>query len=93
MFLQGELEHRSPKARFSRTDKKSFIKQMAQIERRQARLRRIRRQLPTHMIKQREPVVKSPEEHHHIGFSQNNHEHIGTFLQKHTGDPAIQVSA
>ena len=65
---------------------------MAQIERRQARLRRIRRKLPSHVLKQREIVTKSPHEHHHIGHSQNNYEHVGTFLQKHTGDPAIQVS-
>jgi len=89
--IQGELEHRSPKARFNRTDKKQFVKQIAQIERRQARLRRIRSRLPVHVLKQRERVVKSPLEHHHIGRSQNNHEHIGTFLRKHTGDPAVQV--
>jgi hypothetical protein len=38
-YLKGELEHRSPKARYTRTSRKGFIKQMTQIERRQARIR------------------------------------------------------
>lgn len=29
--------------------------------------------------------------HHHIGKSQNEPEHIGTFLSKNAGDPAIKV--
>ena len=39
---QGELEHRTSKARFRRTDKKQFVKQMAGIERCEARIRYIR---------------------------------------------------
>lgn len=43
LFLtQGELEHRSPKSRYTCTDRKGFIKQLTVIERRQARIRRIR---------------------------------------------------
>ncbi|KAG6825349.1 hypothetical protein H0H92_004011 [Tricholoma furcatifolium] len=37
----GELEHRWPKGNYRRTSKKDYQKQLAQIERRQARLRRI----------------------------------------------------
>jgi hypothetical protein len=44
-FVQGELEHRTRKARYRRTDRKNFQKQLAQIERRTARLRRIRARL------------------------------------------------
>lgn len=33
----------------------------------------------------------SPKTHHHIGKSQNNAEHIGTFLSANTGDPAVKV--
>lgn len=40
-----------------------------------------------------EIVGNTPQEHHHIGLSQNLHEHIGTFLRKHAGDPAIKVCA
>jgi hypothetical protein len=88
---QGELEHRAPKARYKRTDRhpKRFIKQLAQIERRQARIRRIRARTASH--RPREHVASTPHEHHHISVSQNDHEHIGTFLRDNTGDPAIQV--
>ncbi|KAG6830763.1 hypothetical protein H0H92_014844 [Tricholoma furcatifolium] len=40
-MVQGELEHRWPKGNYRRTSKKDYQKQLAQIERRQARLRRI----------------------------------------------------
>ncbi|KAF6761428.1 hypothetical protein DFP72DRAFT_1062420 [Ephemerocybe angulata] len=41
----GELCHRLPKSWYKRTDKKDFVGQMAQIERRQARLLKIREDL------------------------------------------------
>ncbi|KAF8063262.1 hypothetical protein FPV67DRAFT_1563422 [Lyophyllum atratum] len=41
----GELEHRVPKGNYKRTSKKQFQKQLAQIERRQSRLRRIKQKL------------------------------------------------
>jgi hypothetical protein len=67
--------------------------QLARIERREARLRRLRAKLnqdsPTHA----EPVANTPQQHHHIGSSQKLYEHIGTFLQKFSGDPAVKVSA
>ena len=91
-YLQGELEHRSPKARFSRTNHKHFIKQLTQIERRQARLRRIRARhkeagRPTH-----EEVPISLNAHHVIGKSQNYPEHIPSFLQNNASDPAVKVN-
>ncbi len=42
---QMELEHRSPKSRYRRTSHKQFEKQLGHIERRQARIRRIRQKL------------------------------------------------
>jgi hypothetical protein len=36
-------------------------------------------------------VARTPEEHYHIGVSAKNHLHIGIFLSKNAGDPAIQV--
>jgi hypothetical protein len=90
--MQGELEHRRPKARFKRTDKKrEFVRQMARIERREFRLRRIRARLSGKSKMPCEAVGSAPHEHHHIGVSQNNFEHIGTFLQNHAGDPATKV--
>jgi hypothetical protein len=68
-----------------------FVKQLAQIERRQARIRRIQARLHHNKQTQREAVANTPHEHHHIGLSQNQHEHIGTFLRKNTSDPAVKV--
>jgi hypothetical protein len=36
-------------------------------------------------------VATAPDAHHHIGSSQNCHEHILSFLREHEGDPAIRV--
>jgi hypothetical protein len=63
------------------------VKQLARIERREARLRRIRSKLE----RQSEIVAKTLQEHHHIGLSQDLYQHIGTFLQRNAGDPAIKV--
>ncbi|EDQ99293.1 uncharacterized protein LACBIDRAFT_335113 [Laccaria bicolor S238N-H82] len=41
----SELELRNPKSRYKRTSRKKFIKQLTEIERRQAQLRRIRQKL------------------------------------------------
>lgn len=86
----GELEHRTPKARYKRTDKKAFVRQLARIERREARLRRLQAKLRKDSNVHAEAVAHAPQEHHHIGSSQNVYEHIGTFLRNHSGDPAIQ---
>lgn len=88
---QGELEHRTPKARYSRTNRKEFVKQMAQLERRQARIRRIRAKNFATVNIDAEALPSTPDVHHHIGKSQNNSEHIGLFVQKHLGDPAVKV--
>ena len=90
---QGELEHRESKSGYKRTDRKSFVKQLTQIERRKARIRRIRARLAKDGDLGCEPehLANTPQEHHHIGLAQNRYEHIGTFLRRHQGDPAIQV--
>jgi len=63
---------------------------MTQIERRQTRIRRIKHKLSLKNA-QEEDVATVPDAHHHIGKSQNRHEHIGTFLRENKGDPAIKV--
>jgi len=63
---------------------------MTRIERRQARIRRIKQKLKTGRA-QAEDVSTAPEVHHHISSSQNRHEHIPSFLNAHEGDRAIQV--
>jgi hypothetical protein len=64
---------------------------MAQIERRQARIRRIRAQNFPSKQPEKEMVAIDPDVHHCIGKSQNEPEHIGLFVQKHSGDPAVKV--
>lgn len=95
-LLQGELEHRSPKARYKRTSKKGYKQQLVQIERRQARLRRIHQRFSTG----NKPLQESrgsrsndvdPAVHHHIGVGENKPIHIGRFCQEHADDPAAMV--
>lgn len=90
--MKGELEHRTPKARYKRTDKKVFVRQLAQIERREARLRRIRARTDNSVQYQEDPMASTPQQHHHIGISQNHWQHVGTFLQGNAGDPAVLVN-
>jgi hypothetical protein len=86
---QGELEHRNAKMRYKRTDRKEFVQQLARIERRQARIRR--------MCPQNQPgdegCAARPEAHHTIGKTENLPENLSLFIQKHSGDPAIEVRA
>lgn len=91
--IQSELEHRTPKGRYARTDKKKFVRQLAQIERREYQLRQIRARLYGAGYNRREVVSSAPHKHHRIGLSQNNYYHIGTFLQMNHGDPAIKVGS
>jgi hypothetical protein len=88
--MQGELEHRRPKAWHSRTDRKNFVKQMTQIERRQTRIRRIKHKF---MAKRAplEEVAMTADAHYHVGASQSRHEHIPSFVREHEGDPAVKV--
>lgn len=93
--LQGELEHRTAKARYHRTDKRDFIKQMAQLERRQERIRRIQAQSlgEGNGNSPCERVATNPDAHYCIGKSEDYPEHIGLFVNKNHGDPAVQVYA
>lgn len=77
---------------------------MTQIERRQARIRRIRSYLEQnhaqavghHDDSDLEPNVQTsmfePKARYHIGKNQNDPEHIISFVQKNERDPAIKVS-
>jgi hypothetical protein len=90
LLLQGELEHRSSKARFKRTSKKGYKQQLAQIERRQARIRRIN-QKSRISSESRGPQNFDPTVHHHIGVGENGPLHIGTFCRENADDPAVMV--
>jgi hypothetical protein len=67
------------------------MKQMTRIERREARLRRIRAKHSRDGSAVVEVLAVTPEVHHAIGVSQNLPESISPFLQKNSSDPAIKV--
>lgn len=81
-----------PKGRYRRTDQRAFIHQLTQIERRQARLRRIkqRRQKATPQAAH-DDSTSDPHLHHHIGQSEKIYDEIGHYLRSHAGDPAMKV--
>lgn len=91
-----ELEHRSPKSRYMRTSRKCFEKQLGQIERRQARIRRIRQKLDKnnkiHEVLMHEKGPESWESEYHIGKTQNHPLDLGAFAQENRYDPAAKVS-
>jgi|SRR3984957_437640 hypothetical protein len=91
LLPQGELEHRTAKARYKRTSKKDFVRQMAQIERRQARIRLIRQRVAKISVTENECLPNTLEAHHHIGVSEACTLRFGPFLQSHHGDPAVAV--
>ncbi|KAG6912511.1 hypothetical protein DXG01_014119, partial [Tephrocybe rancida] len=92
----GELEHRSPKARYRRTSRKDYVKQIARIERRQAYLRRIRARITptagaiTSQLANDDDDNPAPEftVHHKIGKSENKPLSIALFYNDNIGDPA-----
>ena len=85
------MEHRSPKARYTRTSRKGFIKQLTGIERRQARLCRIHARCKEKKRQIGEEVAASPEAHHVIGKLQNVPVNIPRFLQNNVDDPVVKV--
>ncbi|KAG2741798.1 hypothetical protein P692DRAFT_201726206, partial [Suillus brevipes Sb2] len=87
----GELEHRTSKRRYLRTDRKSFIRQLTQIERRQTRIRRIKSRLQKSRPSEAPDIMAyEPRVHHHIGVSEKVNNDIGSYLRLHGGDPAMQ---
>jgi hypothetical protein len=78
--------------RYKRTDRKEFVKQLARIERRQARICRIHPQKLASQSSDEECAAR-PEVHHTIGKTENFPEHLNFFIQKHSGDPAVEVCA
>jgi hypothetical protein len=68
---------------------------MTQLERRQERIRRIQaRSLGKGNVNSPyEQVATNPDIHYCIGKSEARPEHIGLFVKKNQGDPAVQVHA
>ncbi len=90
---QTELEHRSPKAHYLRTSRKEFEKQLGSIERRQARIRRIRQKLSstTRSTFVHEKGPESSASTYHIGKTQNHPVDLGVLSQQYCRDPAVKV--
>lgn len=94
-----ELEHRSPKSRYLRTSRKDFEKQLGHIERRQARIRRIRQKLNNSgndvqktFIHEKSPGAEATvAATYHIGKTQNHPLDIGILARKNYLDPAAKV--
>ena len=78
--------------KYKRTNRKEFVQQLARIERRQARIRQMCPQNSATELGDEERAAR-PEVHHAIGQSENFPEHLSLFVQKHSGDPAIEVCA
>lgn len=78
---------------YRRTSGKDYIRQIAGIERREARLRRLRSANSTQGMQPDTSsiFVSTPESHHHVANSQNDAVEIRTFLNQNSGDPAIKV--
>ncbi|KAG6906368.1 hypothetical protein DXG01_014299, partial [Tephrocybe rancida] len=88
----GELEHRTVKARYKRTDRKAYSQQIARIERREAHVRRIEaRTSPLDRADNETVRQATPDVHHVIGKTENLPLHVGIFVNDHAGDPAIRV--
>lgn len=65
---------------------------MAQIERREARLRRLRaKTVPRVEGPVGRDIACTEGMHHHIGKSQNEYDNIGGLLAKNAGEPAFKV--
>lgn len=68
------------------------MKQLTQIERRQALIRCIGDRIFYRPHLEIAELARSPDTHHHIGLTQKHAVHIRFFLHGHEGDPAIKVS-
>ncbi|KAF7969066.1 hypothetical protein HWV62_28417 [Athelia sp. TMB] len=86
-----ELEHKRPISRYGRTSRKYVMKQLAGLERRDYRIRRIRQRLGGKKKQQDdERVAMDPKSHHHIGKTENDFIDVGQFTARHKGDPAVK---
>jgi len=74
------------------TDKGANVRWLTCIKCWQAHFHRIQVRLCKDSQGNTKAVANTPHEHHRIGILQNFHKHIGTFLQKNSGDLAIKMS-
>ena len=90
---QSELEHRTSKARYTRTTGRLIPRELSKIERRERRIRMIREKMHRSVLQtDLEEIVNDPRAQYNMGKTQNSPVHVPTFLQKNDGDPAVKVS-
>lgn len=100
-YSQGESQHRTSKGRFERTNKTNFTGQLANIERRESRLRDISDALsrsgvapaPSRRLVDSKPNFEEalPEQHNYVARSQRDPIHIPTWVHAQGDDPAALV--
>lgn len=100
IYPKGELEHRRAKAQARRTNHNDIVKQMNNHDRRNSRLEARSELLasldflpdiPNRTLAVAEEVsYGSPDDHYHIGKDARS-ESLQGFLNRHAGDPAVQV--
>lgn len=89
--LQPELIHRYPKSHYKRTSKRNISRQLSRIQMRQARIRKLKKQLlldPDEEYRD-EDACKLP---YFIGKSQNCAIDLSAFHSSHRNDPAVKVA-
>lgn len=88
-----ELEHRSSKSLYLRTNRKCFQKQLGSIERRQAHIRRIQQKLGCRkqetFVHEKAPVSSTTA--YFIGKTQCHPLDLGIFVRDYSCDPAVKV--
>ncbi|KAG6913932.1 hypothetical protein DXG01_003430 [Tephrocybe rancida] len=84
----GELEHRTSKAHYQRTNRKDFKKQLARIERHQARIRHIYQRTGSKRVTPTRQGIDL-KAHHIIGKTENLHTHLSSFVQELNGHVVI----
>jgi hypothetical protein len=89
---QSELEHRTSKARFLRTNGRSVPLQLSKIERRQHWIRSIREKMSHAPRPDPEDIVNNSQVQYNIGRTQKLPVHVPTFLRQNAGDPATKAS-
>ncbi|KAG6908713.1 hypothetical protein DXG01_003558, partial [Tephrocybe rancida] len=97
----GELEHRVPKSNYRRTSKKSYPRQLAQMDKRQSRLRLLEERMnqSNHGARasdDQDAISASasaspadPAMRYHIGVSEHIKKDIRIFMQENSSDPSI----
>jgi hypothetical protein len=87
------LEHRTAKLQYPHTDRREYIKQMTQVECREACIRHIHTRTLDKGEKSTiyEHVAQKPDAHHCIRQSEDSYEHVGLYVMEHNGEPAVKL--